>query len=78
MDINRNHMLNCNILVRKGTREKLKDLGKKTQTYDDIIDELIEARHSKILKLHRENEKREILVGQRFEPLTQQVSGEVQ
>ena len=41
-------MSTCNILVKKGTREKLKHLGKMTQTYDDLINELIEGRLSPI------------------------------
>lgn len=88
-------MSNCTILVRKGTREKLKDLGKKAQTYDDLINELIERRqrsHDRrrtILEArqisfasednhtqHRGDGNKKTLVGQRFDPLAQQVSGD--
>ncbi|MGI0044586.1 MAG: DUF7557 family protein [Nitrososphaeraceae archaeon] len=37
-------MKNCTILVRTRTREKLKNLGKKAQTYDDLINELIKGK----------------------------------
>jgi predicted CopG family antitoxin len=33
--------MNSTILIRNKTREKLKEIGKKSQTYDDIINELI-------------------------------------
>jgi hypothetical protein len=87
--------MSCNILVKKVTREKLKHLGKMTQTYDDLINELIERRLSPLdrkdwivedrerpfeikngLTRHRKNEKKKTLVGQRFEPLAQQMSGD--
>lgn len=85
-------MINCTILIRKGTRKKLKGLGRKAQTYDDLINELIERRQNSLNRrrrflerpfviedantLQRENEKRKTLVGQRFEPLAQQAPGD--
>jgi hypothetical protein len=35
------------IIVKKTTRELLKQIGKKEQTYNDLINELIEYRTSK-------------------------------
>lgn len=43
--------MHCCILIGKETRTKLKTIATKAQTYDDIINELIE------LKLNRTMEK---------------------
>lgn len=75
-------MTTCNILVKRGTRDKLKNLRIKAKTYDDLINELMERRvdiidGSSILfgdpgeRLHN----KKVLVGQRFDPLAQQASG---
>jgi len=72
-------MRNCTILIRKGTREKLKHLGRKTQTYDDLINQLIEKRLKMELPMKEIKDKNKVTpVGQRFDPLAQQASGEVQ
>jgi hypothetical protein len=39
--------MNACILIDTKTRSKLKDLGKKGQTYDSIINELIQQRSPK-------------------------------
>jgi hypothetical protein len=39
-------MAKCTILCNSETREKLKQIGKKGQTYDDILNELIEIKGS--------------------------------
>ena len=38
--------MDSTILIRNETRKKLKEIGKKSQTYDDIINELIESKIS--------------------------------
>jgi hypothetical protein len=76
-------MNTCTILIRRGTRKKLKDLGQKAQTYDDLINELIERRQGFqdrrgiYLEARRGRvRKKNTLVGRRFDPLAQQVSGD--
>jgi hypothetical protein len=39
------------ILIRNRTRERLKQLGKKGQTYDELIDELIKLRGNSMTSL---------------------------
>jgi predicted CopG family antitoxin len=34
------------IFIEKRTREKLRSIGRKEQTYDDVINELIEAKEA--------------------------------
>jgi predicted CopG family antitoxin len=40
------------ISLRKGTRDLLKEIGKKSETYDDIIRRLIELQKKEIDRLH--------------------------
>ena len=40
--------MNCCILIDKQTRIKLKTIATKAQTYDDIINELIELKQVKV------------------------------
>lgn len=46
------------IIVKKRTRELLKQIGKKDQTYNDLINELIEFKTNKIIN-NEENIGRE-------------------
>ena len=39
------------LIIKKETREKLKSIGLKTQTYDDIINELLELKQLKTLEV---------------------------
>lgn len=41
-------MVKSTILVENKTRESLKTIGRKEQTYDDIINELLNIRKKKI------------------------------
>ena len=74
-------MTSCNILVKKGTRDKLKNLRIKAKTYDDLINEMMEQRvdvtESSILFGDRGGRpyNKRVLVGQRFDPSAQQASG---
>ena len=40
-----------NIRIRKSTRDKLKKLGRKGDTYDDIINRLIDEFHKNMPKI---------------------------
>lgn len=36
----------CNILIKEATKERLKKIGFKDQTYDDIIKQLLDLKNS--------------------------------
>ena len=40
------HMSKTTILVESDTRERLRKIGRKNQTYDQLINELIKAKRS--------------------------------
>ncbi len=44
---NQNHDM-TSIIVKKSTREHLRDIGTKRQTYDDLINELIKLKEMSI------------------------------
>jgi len=51
------------ILIEIGTRKKLREIGRKNQTYDDLINELIVSKvnnsnspHYQLVRLHHGNE----------------------
>ncbi|MDD3159567.1 MAG: hypothetical protein PHQ98_01195 [Candidatus ainarchaeum sp.] len=50
------------IMVKQTTRELLKEFGKKDETYDEIINKLIEATDKKIFF----SEQKQILLNEKF------------
>jgi hypothetical protein len=45
---------NTTIIVKKRTRELLRQIGKKEQTYNDVINELIKFKKNKTIQNHRD------------------------
>lgn len=48
------------IVIEKETRNKLRKTGRKEQTYDDIINELLEKRRSSVGLVESTEQRREL------------------
>jgi hypothetical protein len=55
-------MANTTIMINSNTRDLLKEFGKKDDTYDDIINKLIEATDKKLFF----SEQKKILLNEKF------------
>ena len=49
------------IVIKKETRNRLRYVGRKEQTYDDIINELLEKREVSSVNSGKSTEQRELL-----------------